>query len=295
MINSWHGYCFYSHVEIRFLYFNYFFKGKKTMRKSLLLLAVIGTLGSQAVYAEEAAAPAAAAAETPAYTLAYNVGLYSQYIFRGLTQTQNKPAIQGGVDFTHSSGFYLGSWASNVSWLEDGGFKSSGSSLELDLYGGYRATIKDVTYDVGLLQYVYPGKTNIAAGAVNAETTEVYGSLAYKWITAKLSVAVSDKVFANPKASGTYYADITANYPVTDTITATVHVGRQEYSGTFNNASNDQYSYTDWKLGLSKAFANGVTVGGYYTDTNGKDAGYAAYDGGNIADAQGTVYVSKTF
>ena len=273
------------------------------MRKSLLLLAVIGTLGSQAVYADEAAAPAAAAAETPAYTLAYNVGLYSQYIFRGLTQTANKPAIQGGVDFTHSSGFYLGSWASNVSWLEDAkstpGYGYDNSSLELDLYGGYRGAIKDVSYDVGLLQYVYPGTP--VAGAARAETTEIYGSLAYKWVTAKLSVAVSDKVFANRDAAGTYYADLTANYPLTDTITLTAHVGRQEYSGSPGGNSNDVYSYTDWKLGASKAFANGVTVGAYYTDTNAKEAGYGksgeynVYAGGNIADAQGTVYVSKTF
>jgi uncharacterized protein (TIGR02001 family) len=269
------------------------------MRKSLLLLAVIGTLGSQAVFAEEAAPAAAApAAETPAYTLAYNVGLYSQYIFRGLTQTANKLAVQGGVDFTHSSGFYLGSWGSNISWLED--YTAPGydnSSLELDLYGGYRGAIKDVSYDVGLLQYVYPGSLRTSAQA-RAETTEVYGSLAYKWVTAKLSVAVSDGVFANRQARGTYYADLTANYPLTDTVTLTAHVGRQEYNSTgSDSALNDNYSYTDWKLGASKAFANGVTVGGYYTDTNGKAAGYGNgnYKGGNIADAQATVYVSKTF
>ena len=262
------------------------------MRKSLLSVALLSVFGSTAVYAAEAAAPAA---ETPAYTIAYNVGLYSQYIFRGLTQTANKPAIQGGVDFTHSTGFYAGAWGSNVSWLEDAkaatGAGYDNSSLELDLYGGYRGAVKEVSYDVGLLQYVYPGTP--AGGYARAETTEVYGSLGYKWVTAKLSVAVSDKVFANRNASGTYYADITANYPVTDTITVTAHVGRQEYSGS----GNDLYSYTDWKLGASKGFDNGVTVGAYYTDTNGKVAGYgpAAYAGGNIADAQGTVFVQKTF
>ena len=78
---------------------------------------------------------------------------------------------------------------------------------------------------------------------------------------------------------------------MTDTITATAHVGRQEY----NTPGNDILSYTDWKLGLAKAFANGVTVGGYYTDTNGKSAGYGGYDGGNIAAATGTVFISKTF
>jgi len=259
------------------------------MRKSLLAVALLSAFGASVASAEEAAAPAAP------YTIAYNVGLYSQYIFRGLTQTQGKPAVQGGVDFTHTSGFYLGSWASNVSWLEDGGYKSDSSSLELDLYGGYRGNLKEVTYDIGLLQYVYPGTT--APGKVNAETTELYGSLSYKWLTAKLSVAVSDKVFANTDATGTYYADITANYPVSDSITAVAHVGRQEYSGSPGGVSNDVYSYTDWKLGLSKTFANSVTVGAYYTDTNAKEAGYGngAYKGGNIATATGTVFVQKTF
>ena len=268
------------------------------MRKSLLSLAVLSTLAVPALsFADEAAPVVAPAAEAaPVNTVAYNVGLYSQYIFRGLTQTANKPAIQGGVDYTNISGFYLGTWASNVSWLEDaalGGHTSGykNSSLELDLYGGYRGAIKDVAYDVGLLQDVYPGTPN--AGIARAETTEVYGALTYKWVTAKLSVAVSDKVFGIVNASGTYYADITANYPVTDTITATVHVGRQDYSGS----GNDVNSYTDWKIGASKAFANGVTVGAYYTDTNAKVSAYGptVYSGGNIADAQGTIYVQKTF
>lgn len=262
------------------------------MKKSLLAIAVLSTLGSSFAFADEAAAPAAHAADAkaPPYAIAYNVGLFSQYIFRGLTQTQNKLAVQGGVDFTHSNGFYAGAWGSNVSWLEDASAYRN-SSLELDVYGGYRGSVKDVTYDVGVLQYVYPGTP--INGSARAETTELYGSLSYKWVTAKLSVAVSDKVFGTRDAAGTYYADITANYPITDTITATAHVGRQEY----NLSGADTISYTDWKLGLSKVVAEGVTVGGYYTDTNAKEAGYggAIYAGGNIADAQGTVYIQKTF
>lgn len=263
------------------------------MRKSLLALAVLGTLNSGLTYAEEAAP---ATTETPPYTIAYNVGLFSQYIFRGLTQTGGHPAIQGGIDFTHSSGFYAGAWGSNISWLEDAkqggaGYGYNSASLELDLYGGYRNTIKDVTYDIGLLQYVYPGTP--VAGQVRAETTEVYGSLGYKWVTGKVSYVVSNDAFGFAKQQGTYYADLTANYPLTDTITLTAHVGRQEYD------KNDaiKASYTDWKLGASKAFANGVTVGGYYTDTNGDSFAYggSAYAGGNIATATGTVFVQKTF
>jgi len=255
------------------------------MRKSLLALAVLGTLNSGLTYAEEAAP---AKAETPAYTIAYNVGLFSQYIFRGLTQTGGHPAIQGGIDFTHSSGFYAGAWGSNISWLEDGHYYSS-SSMELDLYGGYRNTIKDVTYDVGLLQYVYPGR--VVSGQ-RAETTELYGSLAYKWVSGKLSYIVSNGAWGAHDQQGTYYADLTANYPLTDTITLTAHVGRQEFD---KNIGGVDASYTDWKLGAAKAFADGVTVGAYYTDTNGSAAAWGAYDGGNIATATGTVFVQKTF
>jgi len=108
------------------------------MRKSLLSLAVLSTLAMPALsFADEAAPVVASAAEAaPVNTVAYNVGLYSQYIFRGLTQTANKPAIQGGVDYTNASGFYLGTWASNVSWLGDSRSYDN-ASLELDLYGGY--------------------------------------------------------------------------------------------------------------------------------------------------------------
>lgn len=102
------------------------------MHKSLFSIAVLGIFAMPVLSFANETAPAAEPA--PPYTLAYNVGLYSQYIFRGLTQTDGSPAIQGGVDFTHSSGFYLGAWASNISWLEDGG-NYQGFSLELDLYG----------------------------------------------------------------------------------------------------------------------------------------------------------------
>ena len=267
------------------------------MRKSLLSLAVLSALSiPTAVFAEEAAAPAAAA-PAPAYTISYNVGLYSQYVFRGLTQTSEKPAIQGGVDYAHASGFYAGAWASNVSWLEDGGVYDN-SSLELDLYGGYANTIgaTGVGYNVGLLQYIYPGKRITGTIYRNAETTEVYGALSYKWLQAKVSVVASDGAFANKNSSGTYYAELNANYPIGETgVTVNAHVGRQEYSGSLAGTSNDIYSYTDWKLGATKAFSNGVNVGAYYTDTNGKDAGYAAYQGGNIADSTFTAFVQKTF
>src|SRR5215210_6725440 len=104
----------------------------------------------------------AAPAPTPEHNFTGNVGLFSQYIFRGLTQTNRHPAVQGGFDYAHSSGFYAGTWASNISWLRENasftgpggvtvpnGTYGEGGSLEWDFYGGYKGTIKDFSYDVG--------------------------------------------------------------------------------------------------------------------------------------------------
>jgi len=100
------------------------------------LAAALAVVASPAD-AQTAAAPAGAPAEAkPDYTLTGNVGIYSQYVFRGLTQTDRKPAFQGGFDYAHASGFYAGTWGANIRWLHDAGVCAHGCSLEWDLYGG---------------------------------------------------------------------------------------------------------------------------------------------------------------
>ena len=142
---------------------------------------------------------AADAAPAPAYTLTANVGLTSQYVYRGITQTAEKPAIQGGADFTHESGFYLGTWGSNISWFSDAAPGNS-VSMEWDIYGGYRKSIGDFGYDVGVLQYYYPGR--YTSGTTKPDTTEVYGAVSYKWLTGKVSYVVSNALFGVAKADG---------------------------------------------------------------------------------------------
>jgi len=251
------------------------------MRKSLLALAVLGTFAAApaAVMAEEAAAA------TPDYTITYNVGAYSQYIFRGVTQTDRKPAIQGGVDFTHSSGFYLGTWASNVSWLSDAGYEKS--SLEWDIYGGYRYTFENgIGIDVGLLNYVYPGSKPALSTASDPYTLEGYAAVSYAWLQAKASVAATD-LFGTPDSSGSAYYELNANYPIPDTaFTLIGHAGRQIIE---NGSQNLAPSYTDWKLGASYTFASSVIVGAYYTDTN-LDKDTTGRDDTNV-----TAFVQKTF
>lgn len=277
--------------------------------------------------------PAFGAEAASPHTLTANVGLYSQYVFRGLTQTNEDPALQGGFDYAHSSGFYLGVWGSNISWLKENattganavaGTYKSGGSLELDFYGGYKGSIGDFGYDVGLLQYYYPGDV-VAASPSNpkANTLEAYVAGSWKWFTVKYSQALSNDVFGTKDARGTYYLDLSASVPVGETgLTLGAHWGTQQYEGRDDRISvaahnNDNlYSYDDWKISatydigkLGKTFS-GMTAGVAYTDTNGNNCGYGGYNQSaivngtacsagaypqHIGNGETTVWISKTF
>jgi uncharacterized protein (TIGR02001 family) len=249
-----------------------------------------------------AAAPALAAdAPAPAFALTSNVGLYSQYVFRGIAQSGEKPAIQGGMDLTHTSGFYAGFWGSNVSWLEDYQGYSTGS-LELDLYGGYRGGIGDtgISYDVGVLRYQYPGSR--PAGIANANTTELYGSLGWKWFALKYSQSVGAETFGFANSRNTNYLDLSAALPVGDTgLTLGAHYGKQKYKGDVSGVSNDQFSYDDWKvsatydLGKLSAVTANTTVGIAYTDTNADRAVYTDANNKFMGASQTTVWIARTF
>jgi len=245
------------------------------------------------------------AADAPAspHTFTANVGIYSQYIYRGITQTARKPAVQGGFDYAHASGLYAGVWASNINWFDDYGSKNSSytssASIEMDFYAGYKGSVGDVGYDVGVLQYYYPGTYGtLPAGTVKPDTTEVYGALSYKWVTGKLSYVVSDGLFGVDNADGSYYGDLGANIPLADTWTLNAHVGYQKYDGSNAGVSNSSlYTYTDWKLGITKDMGNGWSATAFYTDTNAKDAGYKslANKERNLGDSHFVVGISRSF
>jgi uncharacterized protein (TIGR02001 family) len=256
-------------------------------------------------------APAFAQAQTAPtspHTLTGNFGFFSQYIFRGLTQTDRQPAAQGGFDYSHASGFYAGTWASNISWLRDMGMYQAGGSLEWDIYGGYKGTLgkTDFGYDVGLLYYWYPGDVNPAcrvngttAACPKADTLELYGALSWKWLSGKLSYSLDNKTFGTPDSSGTYYFDLTANYPITDKLTGVLHYGIQKYTGSTAGVSNDSFaSYKDWKAGLSYALPKDFTVGAFYSDTSMNSTQkffYTSSTGRKMGDSTATVFVQKTF
>lgn len=265
------------------------------MQKTLIAAALASALAVPAftAQAEEPASP---------HTFTGNVGLFSQYVFRGISQTNEDPALQGGFDYSHASGFYLGTWASNISWLKDAPAgvdpAYSSSSMEIDVYGGYRGAFGEtgIGYDVGLLQYIYPGDRN--PGITKADTLEAYAALTWRFLSAKYSYSLGDTFGVN-NSSGTWYLDLSANYPITEALTLNLHYGIQDFSGSTAGVKNDDFaSYEDWKIGLSYALPQGFTVGAFYTDTSmntTEKAFYTNLKGKYLGDDQYVVFLSKTF
>ena len=301
-------------------------------KKTLMAAAVVAAFTTAGGAFAADAAPAEA--KSP-HTLTGNAGIFSQYIFRGLKQTNGKPAFQGGFDYAHESGFYAGTWMSNISWLKENasnavagtvqGTYGGGGSLEADFYGGYKMGLaEDVTLDLGTLYYWYPGDINsnttaAPAGTPKADTWEIYIAPSWKWLSAKYSYSVMSDTFGTKNSKGTSYLDLSAAYPIEDTgFTLLAHWGWQKYSGTSPlNAtagtviqSNDSlYSYKDIKLGASYALPKDFTLGAYYSKAYSYNkAGY-----GGVGDAvrglsvnsgpfpkdlgasTATVYLQKTF
>lgn len=259
------------------------------------------TLLNSLILAALAVPGVAMAAEASPVTA--NIGLTTDYIFRGITQNVGKPAIQGGIDYAHSSGLYAGVWGSNVGWITGSG-ATGNASMELDTYAGFKNSFSgDFTYDVGLIRYNYLGAyTPAAGGYVKADTDEVYAALGYKWISAKYSYALG-KFLTVPSASGTNYLEINASYPIADTgITVSGHYGKQTYKGTFASTLaatvtagvGQTATYSDYKLGVSKDFS-GYVVGLAYSKANAAEGGYYTFAGKNWGKAATVLSVTHSF
>lgn len=226
-----------------------------------------------------------------------NVGLVSDYLVRGISQTSGSGAIQGGFDYAHASGFHAGVWGSNISWITDFGATGT-SSLEIDTYGGYGGSFaNDFTYDVGYIRYNYPGSYNAVAGNVKSDTHEAYGSIGYKWISVKYSYSLGD-FLAVKDSKGTNYLEVNANYTLEGTgVTLGAHYGKQTYKlpTTYVVTTANDPSYGDYKLSVSKD-VGGYVFGVAYSSTDAaKNGFYTTPLGKNTARAAGVVSVLHSF
>lgn len=248
----------------------------KKLTQALLFAGVIAApamLVSAPVMAEEAAASPVTA----------NVTIASEYVYRGVSQTNEKIALQGGFDYAHASGFYLGAWGSNISWLEDMGDTGS-SSMELDVYAGFKGTAGDFGYDVGVLHYDYPG-SNIMP---DPNTGEVYIAGSYKMLSVKYSHSTTNLLgYANSEGSG--YLEANAGFDMGSGFTLGLHVGHQRIKNW------SAFDYTDYKISLAKDLGGGLSVTGALIDTNADDALYTNLLGTKIADQRFVLSVTKAF
>ena len=186
-----------------------------------------------------------------------NLGLTSDYRFRGISQSQNAPAVQGGVDYAHSSGFYVGNWNSSVSSQ----MYTNGSGVESDLYAGFKKDIyKGITIDVGSYNYFYPRATNNTS--TNFDTNELFVGLGYGPVSVKYSQSLSNYFgTANSKNSQYYQADVVQ--PIGKTkVSLLAHAGRTEV----NNSST--LNYSDYNVGLGYDLQGWQLAVKYYTNTD---------------------------
>jgi uncharacterized protein (TIGR02001 family) len=180
-----------------------------------------------------------------------NAGLVSDYRFRGISQSQNALALQGGANYTHGSGVYVGNQNSTVS----NRVYNDSTGLEMDVYGGYKMEVaKGLKLDVGSYNYVYSQAGNKFGS--NANTNELYVGVESGAFAVKYSRAISD-YFGLANSKGTQYLQADANVPVTKLITANAHIGRT----LVHNYSNRDY--TDVKLG-GTVNVQGFLVGAHY-------------------------------
>ena len=216
----------------------------------------IKTLG----FALAAALPLLASAQ-----LTGNVSLTTNYKFRGQDQDASKvkavkPALQGGFDYAHESGFYIGNWNSSVNWL-------AGNSLESDIYGGYKFKAGEVDLDVGLLTYIYPGNSL-------GNTTEAYAGATFGPLSAKYSHTLSEDYFgwagtslgSGLKGRNTGYLNLAFAQEVAPKLTFKASVGFTRFASDIKD--NGVPNYMDYSVGGAYDLGEGFSLGANVVGAN---------------------------
>jgi len=163
-----------------------------------------------------------------------NVTLSTDYVFRGFTQTDHSPAIQGGFDFS-ASDFYAGSWASNVDFIDD-------TNIELDLYAGITPTLGEYAFDIGGVFYAYPGSPD-AAG--EQDFVEVFAGISRAYASVSWDVKLSYSSDFYLETGPAWYREIGVAFPLGDSLSL---------DGRFGSSAFDDLpaaDYEDYQLGLT--------------------------------------------
>ncbi len=187
-----------------------------------------------------------------------NVGAFSEYMFRGVGQSSGA-AIQGGLDYAHDSGLYVGTWASNIGFA---------GGTEMDLYGGFTMKFGEVGFDVGGIYYWYTEEDEGGAGADEYNTVEAYVGLSYGPVAVKYFYSDEANFFiGDGEADEAGYLLATGAFPITDTVNLIGNVGW--YSGDeIERFTGDEDSYIDYSIGVAKSLDGGFTMTLQFIDTD---------------------------
>jgi uncharacterized protein (TIGR02001 family) len=199
-----------------------------------------------------------------------NASVVSDYNWRGITQTAGDPAIQGGLDYAHDSGFYAGVWGSNVDFGD-----CCDENLETDLYFGWSGG-ETLAWNVGLIYYLYPGADGL-------NYPEIYASLGWEWLTGKISYSND---FGNYDESA-FYLEGNAAYDLPANFGVKAHIGYSDGDGI--EAAYGEGSYFDWSVGVTYALGN-FTLGLTYAD--GSDLKTLDGTPGDVATSEGVAIFS---
>jgi uncharacterized protein (TIGR02001 family) len=252
------------------------------LKRSVLstsIVAALSTVGMlSAAHAQQASAPSP-------HTFATKVSLFSEYEYRGISQTSEKPALQLNLDYSHSSGFYAGAFVSNIKWIKDSTNDRVNGNVEIDLFGGYKWEInKELTFDFGYLRYEYPN-----TGGLNPKpnTDELYIGAISGPFSAKYSRTVSD-AFGFTDSKGSTFTELNWAQEIVPKFTMNAQIARASFK------NNNDATYTVYKVGGTYDLGNGFNVGGYYKDTNAKKDFYTV-KGRDWSKGRLVAFVSKTF
>jgi len=269
--------------------------------KKTLLAVTLAALTSGAATSALAADPKAPA---PDFEISGNFALVSDYRFRGVTQSNKNPAIQGGIDFSHKSGFYAGNWNSSVSeWASP-----VGSGIESDLYAGYSTELGPVSLDAGFIYYYYANaKVNkTATGNFNPfNTREIYVGVSYGPLSLKTSRTMSERYFGLGKnadvtlttdAKGSMYYDLSLEQPLNEKTSLTARAGMLKLANKtattksiYDYSVGVNYDLNGWGLGLAYTTTTGLSTAAKTWFTSGDERSTALYK------SAVAVSLSKTF
>ncbi|WP_444899304.1 TorF family putative porin [Microbulbifer sp. VAAC004] len=182
-----------------------------------------------------------------------NLGMVSDYRFRGISQKDRNPAIQGGLDLDFGNGFYVGTWASQVDFAY--GFDET--DYEQDFYGGFSADINDsISYDVGYIYYAYHGSDQ------DEDYWEIYGNLSISDLT--LGVAYSPDYWA--QSDEFYYTFAEYSFSLPADLSLDLHVGYNIFMERSEFLYEDD-DYIDYSVTLSRDFG-GLNLSAAYVGTD---------------------------